>query len=107
MGHSGRIRLAAQIAGCGDVARRKVDCNDRTRWGGIAFGGVQTDKGRVADDRNSGWFAVQHDAAFGHRVGGIGDIDQADRIQRAIAVNKGHAVHRRRDNFGRAFSRCI
>ena len=104
-GDGDAVGLAAQIAGgqnrlAGDVHRVQhagdVD---------VILGGVLAQIGGHALHGDAGRLARQFDGTGGNRVGGVGDVDEADNLCRAIGVDQRHAVLGDGDDLGRAFLR--
>ena len=61
----------------------------------------------AAGDGDGGRLAVDLDDAAGLRRLGVGDVDEADRAERAVGIDERHAVFADRDDFRRGGRRLL
>lgn len=102
-----RIRLAAEIAGVFDLLGRHVDDRQATRGLRLAFGGVDGNERLAGAGGDRGRLAVHHHCAAGLRCLGVGNVDEADRTERAVAIDQRVAVVGRGDDFGGAHRKLV
>ena len=107
LGDGDGIGLPAEIAGGLLLPGAEVQHHQPPRGIGVALGGVHADEGRRADDGDRGRLPAHLHGAERFRPRGIGDVDQADRAERAVGVDQRHAVLRRGDDFGAGFARAV
>ncbi|MCY1293601.1 hypothetical protein D9M70_428660 [compost metagenome] len=102
-----RVRLTAEIAGRIHLLRRQVDDCQKTGRLDEAFARVDRNERLGAGNGNGGRLTVERDCAGCLRRLGIGDVDQADALARAVGVDQRIAVFAGRDDLGgrRRFAR--
>ena len=101
LGQGDRIRLAAEIAFRQDLLGLEVDGGEMAgRLLEIVAGGDDGDEGLVAEDRDRGGFAFERHEAGGLGIGGIGDVDDPQRLLLRIGIGEQRTVAIRRDDLG-------
>jgi hypothetical protein len=101
---SHRVGLPTDIAGAFDRLRGEIDDRQIARRLCLAFRGVDAGEDFAAGDDDGGRLALDLDDAAGNRIFRVGDVDEADRAQRAVGIDQHHAVLGGRDDFRRG--RC-
>ncbi len=101
------VGLAAEVAASGFLLCGDVDRGEVARRIGEARGGVHPDEGGRADDRHRGRLTLGREGAERLRRRGVGDADEADHAERAVAVDEGLAVFRCGQDLGRGFAAAV
>ncbi len=93
--------LAAEIAGRLDLLGGEVDDGEVAGRLGLALRRVDAGEHLAAGDGDRGRLAVDLDDAAGLGGLGVGDVDEADRAERAVGIDERHAVFAGGDDLGR------
>ncbi|MNL37099.1 hypothetical protein D3C87_1592220 [compost metagenome] len=96
-----RVRLAAEIAGRLDRLRGNVDGGEEAGRLGEAFARIDRDQRLGTGNGHRRRLAVEGNDAGRLRRLGIGDIDEADALARAIGIDQRAAVFCSGDDFRR------
>lgn len=102
-----RIRLTTEIARAFDLLGRHVDNREAARGLRLAFGGVDGNQRLAGTRGDRSRLAVHHQRAASLRGLGIGNVDEADRTERAVAIDQRVAVIGRGDDFGGAHRKLV